>query len=239
MVLAVVAYLLVTWASVYVVEIADVGGAGEALLAHSAMPLWVHLFHEGHFTEILQWASLGAAALVVGHVSGRLRGEGDDRLGAFSLLLSVALLVMLIEDTGDFRHTLSNYGEGMLGIPGLYSNFVILALIAAVPLYAVARHWHHVWALRPFRGYLAAAFVAYGLGGAMSATGPLWYERAGAWLQDRLFAGALPRWDGAASPHEYLIFDFMVEESAELLGAALFLAAVLEFARVRRHVPRV
>ncbi len=229
-VLTVCAYLVLAWAAVYAVDVAGVAGLGERLDA----PLWAHLFLEGHLTELLQWAVLGAAVLTAGRLSGHLRATGQRGDASLWLLMALAFVLILIEDAGNVRHTLRDYGEAVLGIPGFVTNALVLSAIAALPLCALALHWRRVWAVRRGRGYLLAGFVTYGLAGGMSATGALWYPRAGALLDAVLFGGRLPVYDLVDIAHHYLVMDLMVEESVELLGAGLFLAGAVAFSHQHR-----
>lgn len=234
LVLAAVGYLAVAWGAIYAVDIAGVADLAGGIDA----PLWIVLFHESYLTEWLQWGSLGAAALVAGHLGGRVRADGDLALGRFWRALAGGLALMLIEDAGNPRHALGAFAQESLGVPSFTANAVLLGTIALVLLYAVAAHWRRLLPLRPCRYYLAAAYAVYGLAGSLSATGPRWYPRLGAALNDALFAGRLPPYDVMEGPLDFLIADLMVEETVELVGASLFLAAVVAFAtRFRDPTP--
>lgn len=233
-VLAAVGYLVVAWAAVYAVDIAGVADIPDRIEA----PLWIVLFHESYLTEWLQWASLGTAAVLAGHLGGRVRADGDLELGRFWRALAGGLALMLIEDAGNPRHALGTFAEESLGVPSFTANAVLLGTIALVLLYAVAAHWRRLLPLRSCRAYLAAAYAVYGLAGGLSASGPRWYPHLGEALNRGLFNGRLPPFELMEGPLDFLIADLMVEETIELVGASLFLAAVMAFAiRLRDHVP--
>lgn len=231
-----VAYVVVAWVAVYAVDIVGVAGSGDRLFA----PLWIVLFHESYLTEWLQWTALGTAAVVAAHMGGSLWAEGDGDLARFWRTLAAGLALMLIEDAGNPRHALGTFAHDSLGVPSFTANAVLLGTIALVLLYAVAAHWRRLVRLRSCRAYLAMAYAVYGLAGGLSASGPRWYHRFGDVLNTHLFDGRLPVDERTEGPLSFLIVDLMVEESVEIIGASLFVAAAVGFAlapRERAHTP--
>lgn len=233
LVLAAAGYLVVAWGAVYAVDIVGIGGIADRLPA----PLWIVLYHESYLTEWLQWGTLGTAAVLAAHVGGQARADADPALGRFWRVLAVGLALMLIEDAGNPRHALGGFAEDALGVPSFTANALILGTLALVLLYAVAAHWRHLLPLRGCRVYLVAAYAVYGVAGGLSASGPRWYHRLGEQLNTALFDGRLPPFEMMDAPLDFLIMDLLVEESVELIGAALFLAAIVSFVLRRRAGP--
>lgn len=232
--LVAVGYLALAWGAVYVVDVAGLTAAADWL----ETPVWINLFHESYLTELLQWGTLAAAALIAGYLGGQLRDAGDRRLAGFWTVLSAGLMLMLIEDSGNPRHALGEFTEEALGVPGFTTNLLFLGAIALVLLYALVTHWRQVWARPRLRNHLLVAYAMYGLAGSMSGTGPRWYHLAGGRIDARLFGGRLPEADAVDGSQEFLIMDLMVEESVELIGAALFLAVAVTAAGAVRSAAR-
>jgi hypothetical protein len=233
-VLVAVAYLVLAWGAVYVVDVAQLTAAADWL----GTPVWINLFHESFLTELLQWAMLVAAALTAGYLGGQLRDAGDRRLAGFWTVLAAGLTLMLIEDSGNPRHALGQFVEEALGLPSFTVNLVLLGAIALTLLYALVAHWRPVWARPRLRTHLLAAYAVYGVAGFLSGTGPRWYPLAGAQINARLFGGRLPEADTVDGSQEFLIMDLMVEESVEIVGAALFLAVAVTAAGAARSAAR-
>ena len=201
-------------------------------------PLWAHLYHNSPLAWT-QWLFVALASVGAAYLGGRLHGEAPDGAAPFFALLSLGLGLMLLELAGDVRHYLSHYGHRLLGseLFGLPHRVVFevpyLAALAALPLYAVLRYGRAVWASIRMRPYLAGAFGLYALVGTSSgfrSLGDL-YTRLGRWLDRALLGGRLPGYPGWTQARTHLQFvDGVVEESVELLAAALMLGAVLAFA---------
>ena len=234
-----VAYLCAAWTAFLLVDVLNVASTRDSLVASgfTTPAIWAQLFREGGPTEILQWLYLGGAAIVSAFLAGELRERGrngERELHAFWLLMSIALIVMLIEDAGNPRHYLRNMALRLTGsrVAQLTVESVIFAVIAGLPLYAVIRYWRWVVPFARSKWYLFAAFVAYGVAGAASATRYAWYERAGTWLNQFLGGRLLQDLEHpffGTTGMEFFLMDWLWEESVELIGATFFLAAALGF----------
>jgi hypothetical protein len=219
---------LVSLGLVTLVDIARVAG-------ELPSPLWHTLFGEGGPIEWAQWGLLGALAVSSAVLAERLRSR-------FFLLFAVTAVLLLIEDAGNVRHALAGYGQTLLGnrILGYPTSMFIevpfFALLAAVPLYAVVRHGHEVWAFVAARRYLVTGYALYALAAIASGLRRLGHYE---WLGRRaneLLGGRIPLGPYEDTAVGYrLIVDFMIEESVELLAAACLVATVLAcFEEVRR-----
>ncbi len=238
--LAVFAWLGIGWALFIAVDILGMVELGT--------PLYPHLFND-RAIEWTQWVLLALAIAASAYLAGRLQAE--DRAGSarFFFLLAIGLGLMLIEDAGDVRHTISGYAWGMVGyeIFGLHHAVVThvpyYAALAAVPVYAVLRYGRYPWASVRTRLYLGGGVLLYALAAMASALAFLddLYVEVGAWVDRVVLAGRLPVPDGiAASGAHYMLVDSVLEESVELLAAGMMLAAILAFASYVRssHVDR-
>ncbi len=207
----------------------------------------------------MQWLCLGSAALIAAFIAGRAfvppeapePASGRRSEFAFWGLIAIALLLMLIEDAGDPRHTLRSYvrvafGEDDGGVFGTLSELLYFGVLASIPLYAVARYHHVLKANLRGRRYLIVAFVSYAVAVSLSFVGTAFssvigtnlYSEAGRVLyrislllgDDELgaFWSAWDTEEGWGFVRFYLM-DSLVEESIELLGAAAFLSATVAY----------
>lgn len=244
----VVLWVAAAWVVVYLVDAQNIFGWRGALDAYSpdfagTVPMMRFQLFTGRFTEWLQWVILAMAIVATATVGGRARERGDLPGARFWLVLAVGLGLMLVEDAGDVRQDLRPYvafvvsgqADGASDTPvGILADVGFFAVIAAFPLYAVARHWRVPWRYPGSRTYLGLGFVAYAvtqIGTAVSQIGAF-YSRLGERLHAVVFDGNLlqPIGMDRARMHFELI-DGPVEESIELLGAGLLLAAALAFRR--------
>ena len=234
------------------IDVLDVAGIRTRLVSSLEMPMvWWHLFREGSPTELLQWTLLGATALVASYHAGRLALSRSGpaplvRERRFLTLVSVATMLMLIEDAGNPSHRVASIVMGLLGddsyVIEVAARLPVFILVGAVPLYAFVRYWPSVGFRRPGGGLLLGGFVAYGVATFSSLPANMlfdYYPRVGRFVTDQLFAGRMiPMertldWQLRFSAEEFtgtLFMDFAYEESIELIGAMLFLAGVLAFA---------
>jgi len=246
-----IAYLLAAWSAVVLIDVLDVAGIRTRLEGVLDMPMvWWHLFREGSPTELLQWTLLGSTGLVASYHAGWLavsrRGPAPlVRERRFLMLVSVAMVLMLIEDAGNPSHRVAGIVMGLLGddsyLVEVAARLPVFILVGAVPLYAFVRYWPSVGFRRPGGGLLLGGFVAYGVATFSSLPANMlfdYYPRMGRFVMDRLFAGRMIPiertldWQLRFSAEEFtgtLFMDFAYEESIELIGAVLFLAGLLAF----------
>lgn len=241
--------LVVGWAIVYHADIAQ--GQHWAQFNNSLGMAWYGLFSEGKLVERLQWMLLSvglcAALWVWGQV---IKHDGASPLRVPVFLLVAGLAVMLIEDALNFRHVVADQLLAPLHVDSVLprmtrtaweaSFYVLLASVMVVPLIVLLRRGvlsaaAQVWALAAYGLYGLVAF-----GSALRRVGD-WQERLGAWIIDRfelldlqnwrLAQFSIDRWHAADESYThtlgYLLVDHLVEESVELLAAALLVGAVI------------
>jgi hypothetical protein len=235
------AYLLVAYLAIVVVDVLEVGRAWLVQNEPRRAALWVLLFEDGSPTEFFQWSLIGALIVLAALTTGSLRERGEVAAARFWRLIAVGGVLMLMEDAGNVRHRLAYHARvaGLLDAPGpwhLAVEMVWYAAIATVFLWAVVRY---VSAILPARQTVvlgvAGAFV-YAVAAIMSATRDIgfWYASAGRFIERRIFRTDLPLPEVWEPWHvHFFIMDYLVEESLELIGAALLVAAVLAY---RRHI---
>lgn len=243
-----VLWVAAAWAAIYFIDARDILGWREALFAYSpdfagTVPMMRFQLFTGRFTEWFQWVILAMALVATGTVSGRLRQNGDVSGARFWLLLTIGLGLMLVEDAGDVRQDLRPYVAFVVSgqadgasdtLVGRLADLGFFAVIAFFPLYAILRHWRVPLRYAGAGWYLGLGFVAYAvtqIGTAVSQINDF-YARIGRWLHATVFHNGLLQPIGLDRERMHFeLVDGPVEESIELLGATLLLAAALAFRR--------
>lgn len=243
-----VLWVAAAWAAVYLIDARDLLGWREALFAYSpdfagTVPMMRFQLFTGRFTEWLQWVILAMAVVATGTISGRLRQHGDVKGARFWLLLAIGLGLMLVEDAGDVRQDLRPYVAFVVSgqadgasdtLVGRLADLGFFAVIAFFPLYAILAHWRVPLRYAGAGIYLVLGFVAYAatqFGTAVSQINDS-YARLGRWLHATVFHNGLLQPVGLDRQRMHFeLVDGPVEESVEILGAALLLAATLAFRR--------
>ena len=242
-------YLAVAWGLFFAVDLLNLLGTRDLLaqIVPERHSTWHQLFHDGRVTEWLQWAALGAAGVLAAIHGGRLwegAGPAARRLAIFWIIMAVALTLMLIEDAGNVRHMLRWYSYRFTGIEFIEhaTEFLCFVALAVIPLYALLRYWRDHRQHRQTHRYLLAAFGFYALAASSSATRRWgeWHHHVGeaalAWFRsiDENFV-IYSYTDYRGKTREgYWLLDMIVEESIELLGAAMFVCATLAFLHALR-----
>ena len=229
-------YLVLTWALVFVWDFSG-------LIDHHTLA-WAFLFSEGSPTEWLQWIALAGCVLTCGFLWGRAQTLGRPYAPFFGIL-GMGLCLMLIEDAGNLRHGLSKLVlVDFLGLPGrgLAKSMMDLVVYSALAGLMVAPFVLYLRQLRP--GMRASVlflsgYAAYGLAAFSSASAYVgnWYARVG---NDIIAATGIDidarlSWtrmaehvaEGTRPDLGFWMMDFLYEESLELLGAGMILAALL------------
>jgi hypothetical protein len=231
--LAVATFVTAAWMIFIAVDILDVAGTR----ARVARPMWTYLFND-HFVEVTQWVVMAVTVLAMGYVAGRLRWMGHRGASTFFFLLGIGLGLMLVEEAGDVRHTISgevqrSFGTEIFGLPYQFvSDAPYFAALAAVPLYAFIRYGRYAWRAPSARSYVVAAVVLYAvaaIGSALRHIGGL-YISVGAAVDRYFFDGRFPPAPNMTQERaHYFVVDGPIEESIELFAATCMLAIVLAF----------
>lgn len=237
------AYLLLCYLAVLLVDVFGLWGVQAWLGAHANQPLlWYYLFVDGGPTELLQWSTLAATAIMGGMLVGRLQVAGEQTAARFWILIAVTAGILAIEDPADWRTPLSLGVTRVFGVDAQHplrdiTMGVYYAAISSVPVYAVLRYGRVVWD-SPARVWFFAGMSLYALAAMGSVTRYVGgYEWLGGRI-DRLAGGRLG--DGfihhftPQRPPGWWLVDLVIEESMELMAAALLLTAVVAYGRFHR-----
>jgi len=224
---------------------------------------WYHWFKNGGPIEIIQYLFLGFGALVciknsnIGQLNQmNSQDQNPTEVFRFWTLMGVTLILMLIEDAGDPRHTIRVYvqamaGEEEQGILGTITELVYFTILASIPLYALIRHGKTVLAGRgKTMVYLLGGFFSYALAVGASFAGSAFhslleknlYMITGRYLLDLFVTLGDEKTGELYSQNKdwisFYLMDSPVEESIELIGASLLLAAVISYARLKEESPK-
>lgn len=210
-------FVLATWTAVYLVDAAAVTerGAGRGM--------WWHLFRNRGPVEWVQWLFISLTSLSAAAFTGIFRERGEKDKKYFWALIAVFFLLMLIEDAGDPRHLVADYGALVYGIKRMYSEGVVFALILLPLGIALLRYWKVAVCVPPqTRLYLLVGGFLY----AVAASASLFreeggfYNELGAQLSQALTGGNVPG---------FFLMDFVLEESLELMAAAIIFAGIIMY----------
>lgn len=230
---------------IMLIDVGGMFGGIEAMEEAGLAPpaVWFQMFQDRGVAEFLQWGLLGWFIILAATLRGRAAQHDRDR-GRFWLLIAVFGLLMLLEDAGGVRDTLTHWGDVFL--PGEGSGrltiFLWFGAIAAVLGGAVFRYGRDVVSETPVRAYGLAGSVLFAIAAVGEAAEHVlgWMGPVGWWLVNDVLGATyivqLPQHD-----MDYLVYlftDFAVEEPLELLGIAFLVAAVLAHVRAVRTPPR-
>ena len=225
---------------------------------------WYHWFKNGGPIEIIQYLFLGFGALVCiknSNPSQRNQldvqeGHSSKEISRFWTLMGIALILMLIEDAGDPRHTIRVYvqamaGEGEQGTVGTITELAYFTLLGMVPIYALLRFGRAALTNKVKTAvYLLGGFFSYALAVGASFAGSAFhslleknlYMISGRYLLELLVTlGDEKTGELYAQNKDWISFYLMdspVEESIELIGASLLLAAAISYARSKQESPK-
>lgn len=238
--------LSITLIGILAIDILDIMGVRTALFNRDfSMPFfWFHWYRNGGPIEFVQYSFLGIAALYAAKNS----ITSEPIVKKFWSLLSVGLLYMLIEDAGDIRHFIRDYinllaGESHYGILGTITELVYFVVLASIPLYAYFKYGRHFLnEHKVTRNYLMGGISFYALAGGSSFLGSAFGQILGndlyTFLGNRL-VNIIVQLGGSEVDSHYLginynrisfhLLDSPYEETLELIGGSLFLAAALTY----------
>ncbi len=250
----IVSYLILVFLAVLLVDFLNVFDLQSLMedRVDTAPLIWFVLFQEEGVTEILQYASNTGTILLAGTMLGVMLVKKDVHWRAF-LLFGVAVGLLLLEDTGNLRHSLRGFVTGVFGVEerltswlgigvevGLYALFGVLMLLSVYKLRRV------LFAYPKAFKWLIAGYVLYGAGAMLSASRHMfgWYTQVGTALVDRLDVMHMDVWqiaeayaqDTFGHPIGFFLLDFPMEESIELLGASvIFISTLTLFILLKRN----
>ncbi len=248
--LGALAYLAVSWTVIIAVDFLNLFGLQRFTMDIAPLPmLWYELYSEGSWTERLQWLLLAVALWTTFRLLLLARKQSHTPTYVAATALSCGLLFMLVEDSLNFRHIVSDvYLTAWISDPlprrirmvWEVTFYSLLAVLMATGLWFLWRGHRlppRLWAL------IMIAYGVYGTVGFASALRRMgnWQERLGEWVIQTLDLARLPAWSLSMEKmvgwHEvdptyrftlgYLLTDHLLEETVELIAAALLAAAML------------
>ncbi|UMZ74901.1 hypothetical protein [Natranaerofaba carboxydovora] len=213
---------------------------------------WYHWFKNGGPIEIIQYLFLGLASLVSirnASIDASINNNNTRHLKNFWYLMGFALLLMLIEDAGDPRHTIRIYvqaivGEEEQGFFGTMTELIYFCALAFFPIYAFLRYGGRtLYQSTKTKIYFLIGFLFYAMATGASFAGSAFhslidknfYMITGRYLLDILVTLGDQKTAELYSVNKdwisFYLMDSPVEESLELLGASLLLAACISYGK--------
>jgi len=205
--------ILSCWVAVYFVDVLNLTSISPE------RGLWWHLFRNRGPVEWVQWIFISLTCLGAAVLCGSFWEKGEKRGQLFWGLIAITFILMLIEDAGDPRHVLANYGYELFGMKRRNIEGVYFALMASPLLYAFLRFREVIFNIPQTRLYIVVGGVLY----AVAATASVFreygdfYVNLGERLSQEVTGGVIP---------PFFLMDFVLEESLELFSAATIFAGV-------------
>ncbi len=250
-----IAFILISLVLIYLVDLRNLWGTRDVLYFWdersirfiSTRPfMFNHLYCNRGIAEIFQWILLGGAALISMFISGLMYNRNRIIL-LFWAIMSAAFTLMLIEDAGDPRHTISTY-FGLLfnsDIAPKMVEGVYFTILAAIPIYALLQYRKPVMADSRTARYIVIGFIGYATAAIFSFAGDFTVqsdESLYIWAGGKIRSVMLlisdkqtaVQWSLYENEQKwpavnYFLMDSMVEESIELMAAAAFCASAVAF----------
>lgn len=249
-----IVFILFSLVLIYLVDLRNIFGSSDILYQWSQKSIrfintrpfmFNHLYCNRGIAEILQWIFLGGSALFSMFIAGFMYGR-HQIIFLFWTIMSVAFTLMLIEDAGDPRHTISTY-FGLLFSSDIAPKMVegvYFTILAAIPIYALLQYRKPVMADNRTARYLIAGFSGYATAAFFSFTGDFsfreesFYTWAGGMIRSAMLSVSDKETELQWSIYDneqgwpvinYFLMDSMVEESIELMAAAAFCASAVAF----------
>ncbi len=249
-----IAFILISLVLIYLVDLRNLWGIRDVLYSWDERSIrfintrpfmFNHLYCNRGIAEIFQWVFLGGAALTSMFISGFMYNR-NRVIFLFWAIMSVAFIMMLIEDAGDPRHTISTY-FGLLFSSSLAPKMVegvYFTILAAIPIYALLQYRKPVMADSRTARYLISGFAGYATAAIFSFAGDFifrddsFYTWSGGKIRSAMLLisdkQTAVQWTFYDKEHgwpviNYFLMDSMVEESIELMAAAAFCASTVAF----------
>ena len=216
--------LVGSWIVVILVDSFNIMSLGDRLIEQtpSNSSAFVILFGEGRPVEWAQWFSLMTACIVTAYISAIEHTRGNTTRHAFFTLFACLFAIMVIEDAGNIRLTLIHIyaGFGIHSELGRSIPMMWYAIIALIPIVAIAKYGRKFIVADKIWGFFAVGFIFYAIAAGGSAVWLGYYQSIGDLLNNILFGGRIIYEEPRAG---YWIMDYLVEETIELFGSLSFL----------------
>jgi len=244
---ATIIFLLLSYFLIYLIDVRNLFGIQDFFIENMEAPFfWYHWFSTPVEVPI-QWYALGLTFLVFSIIAGIAYNRKDTKIFEFWFILSIGLMLMLVEDAGDVRHTYRSriemlFGEESYGFFGTSFELFYFAIIGLIMIVAILKYKDVYWKHNNTKKYLFIGYLFYGLGVSASfiggayrtITGFTLYENIGNLLLERLIVvnqNSRLAYEIAKTNTriDFIFMDKVFEESLELLGAAGLLVAGIYF----------
>jgi len=236
----------------YLIDLRNVFGSRDVLFSLSNSHFYFrhrpfvffHWYRNGGLAEILQWLFLGGSALMSAFIAAKLQNL-DRKAYMFWLIMAVLFVLMLIEDSGDPRHTIRSYVQALFlesgqGVMGSITELLYFFILSLLPIYAILRYGNILVKVPRSLIYFGMGFIIYGVATSLSFIGSAFdfYNNFGSKLRERLI-----EWGDESLAHiwqtydaevgfdfiNFFLMDTVIEESLELIGAATLFGSVLYY----------
>ncbi|MFN3188720.1 MAG: hypothetical protein ACK42D_04245 [Candidatus Paceibacteria bacterium] len=262
------AYILLSFILFYLIDLRNAFGLRDWLFSVDRVYFYFtytpfffqHYGRNSGFVELAQWGLLGCVitlcALLAGHFY-----QTHKKASRFFLLMTVAFVIILIEDAGDVRHMMMSYvqlaaSEPDQGIIGTLFEGLYFAVLGGIPLYALIRYGRSIREYGKAWWYIIIGFVAHALAASLSFIGTAFkqllerdlYTIMGDSLINlsyKLGTSDLPSiweaWnaDNWILPIGFFLMDSLIEENIELLGNAFLVAGILTIWQRRNELQKM
>jgi len=247
----VILFVIISWIIIYLIDLRNIFGLRDIIFSvepyYFFFPYLPFVFqHWGRgngIAEILQLFCLGGAGLMAAFCAGKIYGQ---RLFKFWAIMSVAFVLMLLEDAGDIRHLIMSYVQAIFKEPdqafwGTGVELLYFLVLAGIPTYALIKYYSDIKEFSKAKIYLLIGFVFYAIAQSLSFVGTafegLMDKNVYTLMGDKLYdialsigdSGLAERWSDSGFPISFYLMDGLIEESLELIGAGAFFAATLSF----------
>ncbi len=212
--------ILASWIAVYLVDALGASQAG------AGRGMWWHLFRNRGPVEWGQWVFLSLTSLSAAVFAGIYRERGQRNEQIFWALVSASFMLMFIEDAGDPRHVLAEYGALLYGIKRMHTEAVYFLFILSPLIAALLRYWKVAVSVpSQTRLYFLVGGFFYGVAASASLYRDVqgFYRVMGEQLSLALTNGNVPG---------FFLMDFVLEESLELLAASIIFAGIIMYWKV-------
>jgi hypothetical protein len=240
----------------YTIDLRNIFGARDGLFESSGayffftyQPFFFH--HWGRnsgLAEIIQWSMLGFSSILASFAAAKIHLKNNN-LFKFWAIMSVAFLLMMLEDAGNIRHTMMGYiqwifNEPDQGVAGTLAEFLYFAVLGGLPLYALIRYWKDVKVFARTKIYLLIGFVFYASAASLSFIGTAFegilHKNIYTILGEKFYQFSInlgdpqlihlwESWNHGRFSIGFFLMDSLIEENLEIIGAGALLAATISF----------